>query len=51
MIFCKQGKLAMLLPELGGEMSFVDSLPSGVPRRLVHMGIEKGIRLPQEGHL
>lgn len=25
MIFCKQGKLAMLLPELGGKMSFMDS--------------------------
>lgn len=45
-----QGKLAALLPELGGEMSFMESLPQRVPRSQVNVGAGK-YQLPPEGHL
>lgn len=38
-----QGKLATVLPELGGEISFRDSLPSGVFCSVVLVGVEKSI--------
>lgn len=44
---CMQGKLASLLLELGGERSFMESLPSAVLCSLASMGVEKCLTSPR----
>lgn len=49
LLFCSQGKLATLLPQLGGQMSFKESLREGVPYSPVDVGGGQSIGLsPKE---